>query len=327
MPIVVTISRTYTAAMTTTIPALPFDLRALEIFLSVCEAGAMAEAARRLELTQPAVSQAIAELERKTGATLFDRSVRPLALTLAGGLMRQRASALVADARQIAPLLRDAKQGKVPLIRLGLVDSLSRALTLPLSTHLAARADAVSILSGLTATHASELLTRRLDLFIGVDDLEELPGLERWELLREPYVLQLNRRHERVRSLSDLRKLVALTPLIRFSARSQTGLEVERHLRRLDVEVPQSYEYDTPYAVSAMVAAGNGFAITTPLCVAEAKLQAKDIVIVKLPGPRITRKITMVARLRELGNIPRELADVARVALRDAVSDDLRATD
>jgi DNA-binding transcriptional LysR family regulator len=303
---------------------LPFDLRALEIFLAVCDTGAMAEAARALGLTQPAVSLAIAELERKTGTTLFDRTVRPLALTLSGGLMRQRASALVADARQIAPLLRDAKQGKVPLIRVGLVDSLSRALTVTLSAHLNARADEVSILSGLTATHASELLTRRLDLFIGVDDLEELPGLERWELLREPYVLLLPKKHDRVRTLNDLKKLAAGTPLIRFSARSQTGLEIERHLRRLEVNAPAKFEYDTPYAVSAMVAEGRGFAITTPLCIAEAKLAAKDVFATKLPGPSISRKITMVGRLRELGNVPRDLAEVARKALQEAIPTDFR---
>ncbi|HPG89049.1 MAG TPA: hypothetical protein PLD46_05315, partial [Hyphomicrobium sp.] len=61
---------------------------------------------------------------------------------------------------------------------------------------------------------------------------------------------------------------------------------------------------------------GKGFAITTPLCMAEAKLTAKDIVAVKLPGPRITRKLMIVARHRELGQIPRELADAARVALQ-----------
>ena len=162
----------------------------------------MAAAARELGLTQPAVSLAIAELERKTGTSLFDRTVRPLALTLAGGLMRQRASALIADARQIAPLLHESKHGKVPLIRAGLVDSLTRALTVPLSIYLASRADEVSVLSGLTARHASELLTRRLDLFLGVDDLEELPGLERWELFKEPYVLLVSSRNGAVHSVA-----------------------------------------------------------------------------------------------------------------------------
>ncbi len=91
---------------------LPFELRSLEVFLAACEAGSMAGAARSLGMSQPAVSLSIADLERKTGTTLFDRSVRPMALTLAGGMLRQRASALVADARQIAPLLRETKRGK-----------------------------------------------------------------------------------------------------------------------------------------------------------------------------------------------------------------------
>lgn len=295
--------------------SLPFDLRSLEIFLAVCETGAMAAAARQLGLSQPAVSLAIAELERKTGTSLFDRTVRPLLLTLAGGLMRQRASALIADARQIAPLLRETKHGKVPLIRVGLVDSLSRALSVPISNYLASRADEVSILSGLTAAHASELLTRRLDLFLGVDDLEELPGLERWELLREPYVLLIGRNLGAVRTVSELKKLASSVPLIRFSARSRTGVEIEKHLRRLGVHAPNAFEYDSPYAVAAMVAAGNGFAITTPLCIAEAKLPSKSLVTARLPGPQISRKLTMVARYRELGHIPRDLADVAKKAI------------
>jgi DNA-binding transcriptional LysR family regulator len=317
-PIVVDISFAYTLRMSEKTHGLPFDLRSLEIFLAVCEAGAMAAAARELGLTQPAVSLAIAELERKTGASLFDRTVRPLALTLAGGLMRQRASALIADARQIAPLLHESKHGKVPLIRAGLVDSLTRALTVPLSIYLASRADEVSVLSGLTARHASELLTRRLDLFLGVDDLEELPGLERWELFKEPYVLLVSSKCAAVHSVADLTKLASSVPLIRFSVRSQTGLEIERHLRRLGVGALKSFEFDSPYAVAAMVAAGHGFAITTPLCIAESKISTKGLVTARLPGPQISRKLTMVARYRELGHIPRDLADVVRTVMSEA---------
>jgi DNA-binding transcriptional LysR family regulator len=295
---------------------LPFDLRSLEIFLAVCESGTMAAAAAELEMTQPAVSLSIAELERKTGSSLFDRTVRPVALTPAGGLLRQRASSLLVEARQIGPLLRETKRGRLPLIRVGLVDSLSRALTVPLSKYLASRADEVSVLSGLTATHATELLTRRLDLCLGVDDLEELPGLERFELAREPYVLLLPKGTGSVDSVADLKALAKTMPLIRFSARSLTGIEIERHLRRLAVDVPRSFEFDSPDAVSALVASGEGFAITTPLCIFEAALPSKRINIAKLPGPQITRKLTMVARHRELGQIPRDLAEVARQALK-----------
>ena len=232
--------------------------------------------------------------------------------------------ALIAEARQIGPLLRDTKRGRLPLIRVGLVDSLGRALSAPLSKYLASRADEVSVLSGLTATHAGELLTRRLDLFLGVDDLEQLPGLERWELAREPYVLLLPKGAAAVESVADLKALAKAMPLIRYRARSLTGIEIERHLRRLSVDVPRSFEFDSPDAVAALVAAGEGFAITTPLCIFEAVVVSKRVAVARLPGPQILRKLTMVARHRELGQIPRDLADVSRRALKLTGVEDLK---
>jgi DNA-binding transcriptional LysR family regulator len=41
------------------------------------------EAARDLQMAQPALSQAITKMERQLGATLFDRSKRRLRLTAA----------------------------------------------------------------------------------------------------------------------------------------------------------------------------------------------------------------------------------------------------
>lgn len=299
-------------------PTLPFDLRSLEIFLAVCESGAMSTAARALGLTQPAVSLAIGELEKKLGYDLFDRSVRPLAVTVAGGLLRQRAGALIAEAREIAPLLRETEHGKVPLIRVGIVDSLSRVLTAPLASYLADKADEVSILLGLTASHASDLLTRRLDLFLGVDDLEDWAGLERWQLVKEPYMLILPAGAEAPRTVAALRKLAQQAPLIRFSSRSQTGLEIEAHLRRLGVEAARAFEFDTPFGVTSMVAAGHGFAVSTPLCIREAALDGARLVTAPLPGPQISRKLTLVARHRELGRLPRELGEMVRGLLVDA---------
>lgn len=311
MRLVGTISVTYSSEMS---DELPFELRSLEVFLAACEAGSMAGAARALGMSQPAVSLSIAELERKTRTTLFDRNVRPMALTQAGGMLRQRASALIADARQIAPLLRETKRGRVPLVRVGLVDSLSRALTEPLTAFLSSRADEVSVRAGLTSTHASELLTRRLDLFLGVDDLEDLSGLERWHLITEPYVLHLPKRTKAPRSIAELKQLCERLPLIRFSSRSKTGLEIDRHLRRLGLQPARVLEFDAPYGVTAMVAAKRGFAVTTPLCIAEV-MPISAATMAPLPGPQLTRTLTLVARQGELGRIPRDLAQAARTQL------------
>jgi DNA-binding transcriptional LysR family regulator len=301
--------------MATKTNTLPFDLRALEIFLSVCEAGTMAQAARALGLTQPAISQAIAELENRTGTTLFDRSVRPLALTPAGGVMRQRASALLSEARQIGPLLRETERGKLSLVRIGLVDSLVRALSVPIATFLAKRAETVQVQSGLTAAHAGALLTRNLDLFIGVDDMVEIAGLERLELFTEPYILLLPNDSDRPETPAELARLASKLPFIRYSARSKTGIDIERHLRRLGLEFPSGLEFDTPFGVTDMVARGQGFAISTPLCLAEAAITPGLVEAVPLPGPKLSRTLTLVARRQEFGSLPRDLTAACKAAL------------
>lgn len=311
---------------------LPFDLRALELFLAVCDAGTMAQAARRLGLTQPAISQAIAEMERRMGVVLFDRSARPLLLTAAGGALRQRASGLLSEARQIAPLLREAEHARLPLLRAGLVDSLSRVLLAPLARALGERAEQVSLLSGLTASHAGALLTRQLDLLVGADELEEIGGLERWPLLSEPYILVLPEGLAPPASAADMEELARHVPLVRFSARSKTGMEVERHLRRLRLELPRPLEFDTPYGVTAAVAEGAGFAITTPLCLIEAGVPLQGLACRRLPGPGLARHLTLIARRQELGRLPREVAAFCRErlagqveAVRELVGEDLAA--
>lgn len=300
--------------MSTRPDALPFDLRALEIFLSVCDSGSMAAAARTLGLTQPAISQVIADLEERTGSVLFDRRVRPMALTPAGSVMRQRASALMSEARQIAPLLKEVGRGRLSLIRAGIVDSLARALSIPIAHFLRQRADTVHIQSGLTAAHAGALLTRNLDLFIGVDELIEVAGLQRFELMAEPYILLVPAGTKAPATLGELRKLAAVSALVRYSARSKTGIEIERHLRRLDLDVAGGCEFDTPYGVHEMVAAGQGFALTTPLCLTEAPVHSGAYAL-PLPGPRLMRTLTLVARRQELGSLPRDLAAACREVL------------
>ena len=48
-------------------------IRHLKIFTEVADAGSMSLAAKRLHISQPSVSQAVAELERYYGIKLFER--------------------------------------------------------------------------------------------------------------------------------------------------------------------------------------------------------------------------------------------------------------
>ncbi|MFT0531498.1 LysR substrate-binding domain-containing protein [Castellaniella hirudinis] len=60
------------------------SLRQLEVFDAVATAGSVRRAAEHLHLTQPAVSMALAELERQLGSTLFDRERGRLHLNAQG---------------------------------------------------------------------------------------------------------------------------------------------------------------------------------------------------------------------------------------------------
>lgn len=81
-------------------------LRLLTTFEAVARHGSMRMAAERLNVTQPAVSQALKALEGHAGAQLFDRATRPAQLTPAGELL---ARAVRDGLGQISAALEDIR--------------------------------------------------------------------------------------------------------------------------------------------------------------------------------------------------------------------------
>src|SRR3979409_2052739 len=79
-----------------------YDLADLEAFIAVCEIGSMTDAAKRIGITESAVSHTIRRMERRLGVTLFDRSARPLKMTVLGTQLYQRGQKLLADATSIS---------------------------------------------------------------------------------------------------------------------------------------------------------------------------------------------------------------------------------
>jgi DNA-binding transcriptional LysR family regulator len=75
-------------------------LNDLRILLSVVEAGSMGKAAERLGTSQPAISRAIADLERGLGVRLLDRSRRGIEPTSYGRALIKRGVAVFDELRQ-----------------------------------------------------------------------------------------------------------------------------------------------------------------------------------------------------------------------------------
>lgn len=67
------------------------ELRNLRSFLAVAETLHFTRAARKVHLSQPALSHQIKELELEVGVPLFDRSGRAVRLIPAGAILREHA--------------------------------------------------------------------------------------------------------------------------------------------------------------------------------------------------------------------------------------------
>ncbi|MDT8343461.1 MAG: LysR family transcriptional regulator [Thermohalobaculum sp.] len=72
-------------------------LHELEVFVAVADAGSLARAGRRLRLSPPAVTRAIAALEDRLGARVFNRTTRSLAITDAGQRFLESARRILTD--------------------------------------------------------------------------------------------------------------------------------------------------------------------------------------------------------------------------------------
>jgi LysR family transcriptional regulator for bpeEF and oprC len=72
-------------------------LRALQYFIAAAEEGSLSGAARRLEVTIPAVAKLVTSLEKSLGTTLFDRHSQGLALTPDGGRYLETCQPLVEE--------------------------------------------------------------------------------------------------------------------------------------------------------------------------------------------------------------------------------------
>jgi DNA-binding transcriptional LysR family regulator len=75
-------------------------LRDLDTLMAVARSGSMAKAASELSVSQPAISKAIADMERTLGVRLFDRTAQGVEPTLYGRALLKWAIAVFDDLRQ-----------------------------------------------------------------------------------------------------------------------------------------------------------------------------------------------------------------------------------
>ena len=158
--------------------AMPWDerigrrlkLRDLQLLLAVVQAGSMAKAGKRLAISQPAVSKAIAEMEHTLGVPLLDRGPRGVEPTRYGRALIKRSMAVFDELRQAVSeieFLRDPTTGEVRIgsgepLAAGLVTAVIKRLSrqYPRIAFHIVRDDPVSLLRYLEERNVELVLTR-----------------------------------------------------------------------------------------------------------------------------------------------------------------------
>lgn len=174
------------------------ELRPLRQFVILAEELHFGRAARRLHMTQPALTHAIQQLERGLGARLFDRTQRRVALSPAGAALLPEVRRLLAAADMLPEQAQAAAAGLAGRLRLAFVSSIAYG---PLPGWL----------RGFRENHpAVQLALREATLDVQLDALAagEIdagfvlhaqgavpPGLAALRVQREPLVLALPEAH------------------------------------------------------------------------------------------------------------------------------------
>ncbi|HMR32894.1 MAG TPA: LysR substrate-binding domain-containing protein [Geminicoccaceae bacterium] len=166
------------------------DLRAVQIFIAVVEAGSLRAAAARLDISQPALTKIVRRLEDQTGVPLLLRSASGVSLTAFGETFLRHGRLLLATWSQAGSELRAMRAGAAGTIRIGAGPSwhrilLPRAIALFRADHPQVR---LTVRHGEDRTLKEMLRAGMLDLVVAaLPDGGHDADLDGMPLIRDPY--------------------------------------------------------------------------------------------------------------------------------------------
>ncbi|MBW7965715.1 LysR substrate-binding domain-containing protein [Bradyrhizobium sp. BR 10261] len=185
------------------------DLRQVRYFIAVAEERSFTLAARRLNLSQPPLSQHIQALEAELGTPLLYRTSRKVELTQAGEAMLLRGRAILQQVKSAEDEVRSIGAGLVGTLDLGATGSILRG---PLAELLAAYRRVAPLVKMTVHEQAPALQiaallnrTTNISLIRGIPSERDLTSRLAW---REEVVLAVPRTHPLAK-----RKRVALSEL------------------------------------------------------------------------------------------------------------------
>jgi DNA-binding transcriptional LysR family regulator len=146
--------------------------------------------------------------------------------------------------------------------------------------------------------------------------MDDLDGVVRRPVMSEPYILVVPRDYP-ADPIKDFSKLLKDLPLIRWSSHSNIGAQIEAQLRRMRLQVPRRFEFESAGSILGMVAAGLGCAIATPLLMFECRHMLGNVRVLPFPGPSFSRQIDLVSRVGEIDQLAQRICEMTCRILRE----------
>lgn len=247
------------------------DWNLLLTWAYVMQTGSLAQAAVRLGISRAAVSQRIKQLEASQATELLVRGKRPVQPTLAGSELYDHAERLLRQALVMRDAMRAFHVEKRRTVRFGTVESFAGTLGARFIRDLGqAGMPMVRLSSGLTPDLELQLEKGLVDMTVTTSPAVGKGSIRKGALFSERYLLVLPKEYDAGPPLT-LDDLGLELPLIRYSSRSVIGHDIDVYLELLGTHIPRTFAFDTAGPILGLVAAGIGFAITTPLCLWEVR--------------------------------------------------------
>jgi DNA-binding transcriptional LysR family regulator len=177
------------------------NVRQIETFRAVMEAGGVTAAAERLRVTQPAVSKLIIELERSTRLVLFVRKKRRLVPTQEAQLLYEEIERVFLGVDRIGRYAMELREVKTGRAHIACLPSLGLSLVPTVIAQMAADVPAAHLTLHVRSSSriVDWLLGQRVDLGISLVPVDH-PSVEIEPLVRTKAVCALPRGHK----LADL---------------------------------------------------------------------------------------------------------------------------
>jgi len=174
----------------------PIEIRHLQYFLAVAETENFTRAAQRLRVTQPSVSQQVAQLERVLGTPLLLRIGKRVQLTEAGAAFRKGAEVVLRRLEDACRTVLDVSELVTGHVDLGVIPPLHVPWVPAVLTSLARSNPGVTVTvqERYSSSIEIELEHGRLDLGFGLATRVS-PGIRYERLVSEPLALVVGPRH------------------------------------------------------------------------------------------------------------------------------------